>query len=497
MVFSSAMDALRQIILTLTPSEKRYFGVFANAFKTDSGLVKLFELISDKREYNEKELSTKSGIKNIPEGRSSLRSLLFKAMRNYHEDATIRQQLRDVLSNIEFLERKKLKDEARKEIKKGLKLALEHDEFLPNSDLLEKWARNMDTGAKPGQVFDNLLQIQEQLEFSIAESTQSLRTKMISCELTAIINSASFTSPQQIEIMSGELKARILALLPLVKTPHTRIHLLAMFIFCDNDGSNSAPYCEEVVALYEQYPALAARDPFMYWTFLFTYCRQLVLNPENRERAADLIRKMEAVPVEHRDFFRGTAKKLLRMNRKLLSVKLNFYNTNRQWNLWKEMEQEVKLDLANAEGEEDTLKAINVCKVVMGFYNTGDYEKALEWVKIFYSQPESNQRKPVMIAVRVYEAFAFFKLKQFDIGVNMATNIYKTISEQQYKDEYHKNLGTVLRKLYKWDLHNPTDRAEMDKLTAGFESLKRNNDLTWQTYRGLLYPEDMLREVLQ
>ena len=470
--------------------------MFAGAFKNDSGLVKLFELISAKHEYDEDELRSKSGIKNIAEGRSSLRVLLFKAMRNYHEDSSVRQQLRDAMSNIEFLERKKQKDQALKEIKKAIKIAEQHDEFLLHSILLEKLSRNIDTSVKPAQLFTNLQQILETLELNMSEGLGSLRGRMISAELTAVINSADFTSPEQIKMKSGELKARILELLPSVKTPFTRIYLLTMFIFCDDEGIASRPYLQEVMALYEQNPALIKREPLMYWTFLTTYIRWLHASKDELETVADLLNKMDILLVEHRDFFSSNAQKLLRMKRKMIALKLRFYGAHKMWHSLNIIEEQVKEDLAAVDEAPDTLRAVNVCSLLMGFYDTCQYQKLLEWVQIFYSQPESNHRKPLMISARVFEAFAFYRLKQFDIGITLATNIYKTISEQQHTDTYHKNIGMTLRKLFKWDVRKPADRHEIEALAASFESLKQENDLHYHTYGALICPEDMLRGLL-
>ena len=96
------MDPLHNIILSLTPSEKRYFKIFTKTFKTSSLVNRLFEKLNKMKVYDEDALVKETGISNLIAAKISLRKILFKAMRNYREDADIYQQLRDDISNIDF-----------------------------------------------------------------------------------------------------------------------------------------------------------------------------------------------------------------------------------------------------------------------------------------------------------------------------------------------------------------------------------------------------------
>src|ERR1017187_1475525 len=130
------MDPIHSIVLALTPNEKRYFKLFAKTFKSGSQVMRLFEELNRMSVYDEQVLIKKTGMRNLIPVKISLRKILFRAMRNYREDIDIQQHLRDDISNIEFLMRKSLKDEALKEIRKAIKVAQHGEVYSSLSELL-------------------------------------------------------------------------------------------------------------------------------------------------------------------------------------------------------------------------------------------------------------------------------------------------------------------------------------------------------------------------
>lgn len=94
------MDSLQQIITSLTPPEKRYFKLFANAFHENTGLDKLFNVLDTDKEVSDEVIKKKTGIKNLPVSRSNLRKLILKAIRLYNEDYSQSQQLRNMLTDM-------------------------------------------------------------------------------------------------------------------------------------------------------------------------------------------------------------------------------------------------------------------------------------------------------------------------------------------------------------------------------------------------------------
>ena len=471
--------------------------MFATAFKTETGLVKLFQLISDKKEHDEKMLRKKTGIKNITEGRSRLRKLLFKAMRNYREDASPRQQLRDAHSDIEFLEKKKLKNEASKEINKAIKLAEANDEFPMLYYLLECSARNMATTINPEVLLPRLMELERQVEHSIEEGAYLLKTLMISNTLAGILNSANFTSPDELKNQVTGLKDRIQMLLPKAKTVYTRVLLLSIHIFCDAESNISEPYYTEVLELYKQNPGLISRQPFMYDNFLNIYCRQIVSKKEDMALAGSLFQKIETSRSDNSEYLKQHPDRLVRMRKKLSWLKLLYCRANSLWVMVPGLEKQIRLELEQEPGKEDIVNASNLSTLISCLYSSGNYVKALEWTNIFYSMPEANFRKPLMIGVRMLETLSFFRLKEFDVSETKGINLYKTITEQRYTDDYHKHLTTVLRKLNSWNLKVDKDRNEMKQLAGYFAALRKNEDLQYHTYSDVLNPEEILEDLLK
>lgn len=131
-------DAVYELIKTLTATEKRYFKVFASAFRTDSGLLRLFEVLDRAEAPSESEQKGAVGRTSLNAARSDLRKLILKAMRSFHDQSNLPSQHRNALTDIEFLQSKHLNDEAGKELGKVLKNTSTFEPFYELELLLKQ-----------------------------------------------------------------------------------------------------------------------------------------------------------------------------------------------------------------------------------------------------------------------------------------------------------------------------------------------------------------------
>jgi hypothetical protein len=109
-----ASDELHKLIKSLTQSEKRFFKIYASRHVIGEGnnYVKLFDAISDQKNYNEKIIKEKFAKESFMDRyaavKNYLHQLILKSMRNFHSASTIDIELKEMLIDIDFLYQKGL-----------------------------------------------------------------------------------------------------------------------------------------------------------------------------------------------------------------------------------------------------------------------------------------------------------------------------------------------------------------------------------------------------
>jgi hypothetical protein len=142
-----ATDDLYQLIKSLTPSEKRYFKVFAKRHVL--GEVNKYEILfdafdaqPDDKPYDEdklkKELTDKKLSKNFADEKKNLTEMVMKAMKSFHSGATIDSQLYELLAESDFYRDKRLNPLRRKALEKAKELAVKYERYHMLLTLIER-----------------------------------------------------------------------------------------------------------------------------------------------------------------------------------------------------------------------------------------------------------------------------------------------------------------------------------------------------------------------
>lgn len=139
---------LFQLIGSLSPTEKRYFRLFADqhVLKGQNNYLRLFDAIERqvrKGEYDEEFLLKKFKGDNLGKYFASVKyqlyKLILKSMRQFHSGDTIDAELGEALQNVRFLREKRLHQQALKVLNNAKKKAEKHERFtiLLDINLLE------------------------------------------------------------------------------------------------------------------------------------------------------------------------------------------------------------------------------------------------------------------------------------------------------------------------------------------------------------------------
>jgi hypothetical protein len=132
----SKKDELGSLIFCLTKSEKRYFKLYAARHsKKENNYLALFEAVEKMGEYDSKKIEKKfTGTKlgsNLRVIKHQLYHLILKSMSAFHSSTTNSAELREQLSQIEFLVQKGLYAQTIKLLLKSKENAINSELFIP------------------------------------------------------------------------------------------------------------------------------------------------------------------------------------------------------------------------------------------------------------------------------------------------------------------------------------------------------------------------------
>jgi len=152
-----ASEELHKLIKSLSQSEKRFFKIYASrhVIGEENNYVRLFDAISNQKNYNERSIKEKfdgeSFIARFAAVKNYLHQLILKSMRSFHAGSTIDMELKEMLTDIDFLYQKGLYKQCQKVHARAEKLAIETDKKTRLLEILEWKAKLQQVTNKDSQ----------------------------------------------------------------------------------------------------------------------------------------------------------------------------------------------------------------------------------------------------------------------------------------------------------------------------------------------------------
>ncbi|MEX0288553.1 MAG: hypothetical protein AB3N14_05540 [Flavobacteriaceae bacterium] len=158
-------ESLFALIKSLSKSEKRYFRLFCTREVSGSNYLRLFDAMERQTVYDEvaikKQFKNEKFIKQLHVTKNYLRKLIFKSLRNFHENISKDAELKNVLRNIEILYNKELFSQCESQLKVARRLANKY-ELLTGLLEVENWQRKLHQTLRPGNYNGLALVIEDQ-----------------------------------------------------------------------------------------------------------------------------------------------------------------------------------------------------------------------------------------------------------------------------------------------------------------------------------------------
>ncbi len=491
-----ATDSLQQIIHALDPTEKRYFKVFAAAFKDNSSLIALFDrLDSEKASDDEKTPDTRS--KNEMAARSNLRKLILKAMRNYNEDRNRKAELRTAITDIEFLLGKQLYGEAEKEIKKAVKKAEArfnypaHIELLLKENEIKKQYRDQQELV---EAFDTRAAQLTQLNAALLSAANlTLRSVEWGRYITSF-NQANLPKQrefflQHIEPILAEYGKDNANVLSTLHANQVLSHYYSMF---DEDDKASALITESK-ALFRNHPELR-RDFFgVYFSMMYNHASALYQVKSEEESLAIIIElDAEFKAASATDDISYSSDLKIRHRYALLSGKL------RPLCYFKRHAEALPLEQEFQELNRQKLVTPNLVTNVLlhirfgsMHFHLNNYPQALRYISQALDIPGVKSVTQIYLICLMAQAACHYMLGDRDLAESRFQNLYKLILAGEGKAFVAKAHLDFIRKVGTLDLSLPEHRTTAERLINDMASNQGDTD-----WREFIDPADWLQGLL-
>lgn len=478
-------DPLQQIIHSLDPTEKRYFKVFASAFKDNSSLIALFDRL-DSEKVSDDEKAPDTWSKNEMAARSNLRKLVLKAMRNYNEDRNRKADLRMALTDIEFLLSKQLYGEAEKEIKKAIKKAEArfnypaHIELLLKENELKKQYRDQ----------DELVEAFNVRSLHIGQLMQALSS---SADLTLLSSKwgryvtifGQRDLPQQktfflehIEPSMNKQRKGQMDVLSILVRSQLLSHYYSMF----NEEEKANALIDNSLTLFRKNQDLR-RDFFgIYFSMMYNHASALYL-VNGEEKSLAIIYELDA------EFKKATANNDISYNSDLqirhryalLSGKLRPMCYFKRYAEALPLEQEL-VDLKRQKNVTPNLTTDLLLHIRFGsmHFHLHNYQQALRYISQALDTPGVKTVTQIYHISLMAQAMCHLMLGDRDLAESRFQNLYKLILSGEGKSAVSKTEMNFIRKIGLLDFSIPSHKNTGEQLVADMCQL--DGDSYWKEF---------------
>ena len=305
-------ESLFVLIKSLSKSEKRYFHLFCTREASGNNYLRLFDAIDAQSVYDEqlirKQFKNEKFITQLHVTKNYLRKLIFKSLRNFHENISKDAELKNVLRNIEILYNKELFTQCESQLKVALRLANKY-ELLTGLLEIENWLRKLEQTQRPGN-YEVLTEVLDDQDKTLTK----LRNNLDYWQLAVQISNNMFRD-QNIPIKNRSLLSH----------PNRALSLEAKVLFYNtsyleylqrNDSDKAERELQTLLQLLEKSPERLKEEAGLYVSSINNLLSFYVFN-RKYEEAVSLIQKAKKM-------YQGW--KVTSENRTLLKQIMRTYN---------------------------------------------------------------------------------------------------------------------------------------------------------------------------
>lgn len=433
----TASDDIFQLIKALSPSEKRYFKVFASkhvigAKNNYEKLFDAYDALPEEKPYDEeafkKSLKGKSYGKNLAQEKKYLTELVMQSMRAYHAEKDYDGKLYDTIADIRFYFSKGLIALSAKSAEKGIEMAVEQENLTALLTLLDYRLRiSRLTNATPdADLADEKLEKLTIERLLLERRAQRLRRTIFNIQLTDKRKSEMVKYSGLIKELEEILNNPII-------TFKTRVFVhnaITSAYSALDDLDNALQAHKNYIKIWDDYPLKKQIHKHDYKVALANYTVYLI-RVEKLEELLDVIEKLEKLEMdterERADLFHtiSSGKLIYYLNRgaedKALSIVPDLEKGLKKYRVI--FTQKVQLDLH-----------MNIALV---YFKNNKFDKAIGTANQMYDiNPKLESHLRHLHTIKFIELMSHFKLKNYSNIEYMVKNAERHFKQVDLMDDF-------------------------------------------------------------
>lgn len=477
------------LIRSMSPSEKRYFKVFASrhTIGDKNDYVKLFESIDRQKKYDERSLNVSSLSKtlksNFPVAKAYLYKMILKSMRVYRLDTGIDNELEGMIEAADYLYQKSLYKQSNRMLQRAKKYAYLYERFGHILRAL-KLERNM----------------VNQLAFSgdLSEKFEKIETEEKKV-LELIVNTSEYENwshrrfayiTKRGGVRSSDDKKKLIKALGTNKMSDEKkaltysakrffYHGHSMYYRAIDNAQKSYEFQKKRLRLFELYPAMQKADENNYVSGLHNMMLSCI-TMNKRKEFREYLSKMRNIDSANK-WVKG------RVFESSYGLELEFYIGVKDLSKALKLVPAIEEGLSFYKGKLNKILEINLYLGLARLYlHKEQFSRSLHWLNLLLNDPQAKESGSAYTHALILNIIVHYELENVEVLPYLLKSIYRYLLHANllFNTERYilKFVAGVLKTNAKFDL-----KKGLKELKTNMLSLKDPHEKGSLVYFDVLY----------
>lgn len=454
---------LFKLIKSMTPSEKRYFKVYASNHRNikSNKYFQLFDAIDSQKEYDDQALKEviykgeKLQSKKFPELKSYLFESILKSLQAFEEKTSIDSKIKNLLANVKVLYNRSHYEECKDYLAKAKKIAIKYEAFIDLLEILE-WKKKIAYTTIDIPFLDKELKNIEAAEKNYLEQLQNISNyKYLFFEVYFLVKKEAFVrNEKKIPQLNEFKKHPLLQSISTAKSHRAKVlyyRIRSLYYSFVLKYKKFYTYSKDLIGLMETAPHFLTEDVSEYISAHSNWVLSCGLLQKYDECNEALEKLHKIKPLTYDDE--------LKIQRQYYLFKLSMAKTTG------EFEEGLKtIDEMQKVSKKYNLEFLEPSTIYFQYFyihfGIGDYDSALEYLNKLIDIPKSDVNKQDLKSIaRILNLFIHFELGNHMLLESLLRSTYRFLKGRQRLYEFEKEVIRFITKAEK--IHT---RKELDQL---------------------------------
>lgn len=468
-------DDLHQLIHSLEKAEKRYFKIYAeqNTRKGNNNFITLFNAIDKQSDYNEaairKKFKDKSFIGHLSTLKYQLFQLILRSLREYNQGKTVDFQLREILNNIEILDKKGLTQQCSKLIQKGKNIAEKYEKNLTLLELSEWESRYffLDNAKNLKEEVTALLNKKKVILYQFRNRTEFAHLDHYLLALTKIQPRAR--TPAEKALFDGIINEPLLKGVESAVGFSAKVHFRTIrgnYYTVVGDYQNAYSEYNELITLWEQNEHQIKDRPQQYRKALGHFVGACLLSNQ-QEKFLESVQKV-------RSLYTDKGKKDIRSISRTYTQELLYYLNFGEYEKGMRLVAEIEEWLPKHEAKIPPSRLLNFFyNISVFFFLYADYRNSLQWFNRILNHQKGEQRQDIQDVARIYQLIIHYELGNQDLIEYLTRSTYRYLRTREKIHDFEAEIMDFIRQSAR--LKTPSEfRKAFATLLERLENIHKN-----------------------